>query len=211
MVTGTVFAAAGVAVQAALIDGSSYVPTGIGLLLFGLGAGIAMPAATDLIISTLPPERAGVGSAVNDTVRELGGALGVAVIGSIAASTYTSSLQSKLDHIAGVPGSARAALTDNLGAALEASRHLGASSTEVTAAARDAFVGSMSSSLWVGVGLTALATVVAFVHLPRQASGHGHGHAHAHGAHDRRTDLAPAADQRHAVAERARVSHGGFS
>jgi EmrB/QacA subfamily drug resistance transporter len=219
VVTGTVFAAAGVAVQAALIDGSSYVPTGIGLLLFGLGAGIAMPAATDLIMSTLPPERAGVGSAVNDTVRELGGALGVAVIGSVAASTYTSNPQGKLDHVAGVPGSARAALTDNLGAALEASRHLGASSTEVTAAARDAFVGSMSSSLWVGVGLTALATIVAFVHLPRQAPGHGHPHghghghgsAHAHGAHDRRTDLAPATDERHAVAERDRVPHGGFS
>ena len=64
----------------------SYVPTGVGLLLFGLGAGIAMPAATDLIMATLPPARAGVGSAVNDTVRELGGALGVAVIGSIAAT-----------------------------------------------------------------------------------------------------------------------------
>ena len=94
--TGTLIAAAGVAVQAAFIDGSSYVPTGVGLLLFGLGAGIAMPAATDLIMATLPPARAGVGSAVNDTVRELGGALGVAVIGSVAATNYAASLQSEL-------------------------------------------------------------------------------------------------------------------
>ena len=90
---GTLIAAGGVAVQAALVDGGSYLPTGIGLLLFGLGAGIAMPAATEMIMATLPPARAGVGSAVNDTVREFGGALGVAVIGSIAATSYTTSMQ----------------------------------------------------------------------------------------------------------------------
>lgn len=93
VVTGTALAAGGVAVQAALIDGTSYARTGVGLLLFGLGAGIAIPTATGLIMSTLPPARAGVGSAVNDTVRELGGALGVAVIGSVAASMYASDLQ----------------------------------------------------------------------------------------------------------------------
>ena len=95
---GTMIAAAGVAVQAAFVDGSSYLPTGVGLLLFGLGAGIAMPAATEMIMATLPPARAGVGSAVNDTVREFGGALGVAVIGSVAATSYASSMHSKLDR-----------------------------------------------------------------------------------------------------------------
>src|SRR5207244_13296928 len=94
--TGTLVSAAGVAAQAGFIDGTSYVPTGVGLLLFGLGAGIAMPAATDLIMATLPPARAGVGSAVNDTVRELGGALGVAVIGSIAATSYASLMRTEL-------------------------------------------------------------------------------------------------------------------
>jgi MFS family permease len=55
---GTVIAAAGVAVQAAFVTGGSYVPTGVGLLLFGLGAGIAMPAATEMIMASLPPARA---------------------------------------------------------------------------------------------------------------------------------------------------------
>ena len=165
-----------VAVQAALIDGASYVPTGLGLLLFGLGAGIAMPTATDLIMSTLPPARAGVGSAVNDTVRELGGALGVAVIGSVAASMYASDLQGQLDGIGGIPDNVRAALTDNVGAALGISNSLGTNSAKVGAAARDAFVTSMSGSLWVGVGLAALATTIAFVHLPKHAPAHD-GHA----------------------------------
>ena len=192
VVAGTVLAGAGVAVQAALIDGTSYVPTGVGLLLFGLGAGIAMPAATDLIMSTLPPARAGVGSAVNDTVRELGGALGVAVIGSIAAGAYASNLSGQLDRIGGVSDGLRASLTDNVGAALSASQHLGGNGGAVAAAARDAFVSSMSGSLWVGVGLVASATVIAFLRLPRHAlthAGHlghgpihGHGHGHGHGA-----------------------------
>jgi hypothetical protein len=183
VVTGTLLAAAGVAVQAALIDGTSYVPTGFGLLLFGLGAGIAMPAATDLIMSTLPPARAGVGSAVNDTVRELGGALGIAVIGSVAASAYATNLQSQLDRISSLPDEVRLVVTDNVGAALEASRHLGADGEAIATAASDAFVSSMSGSLWVGVGLAALAGVVAYVHLPRHvpASGHGaHAEPHVH-------------------------------
>jgi len=175
-------AAGGVAVQAALIDGTSYVPTGVGLLLFGLGAGIAMPPATDMIMATLPAARAGVGSAVNDTVREIGGALGVAVIGSVAASAYASNVEAQLDGVGGVPQNLRAAVSDNVGAALEVSRHLGADGAEVAAAARQAFIDSMSGSLWVGVGLAALAAAVAFVHLPKRSATqttHHHGHVDA--------------------------------
>jgi fucose permease len=177
--TGTLTAAAGVAVQAAFIDGSSYVPTGVGLLLFGLGAGIAMPAATDLIMATLPPARAGVGSAVNDTVRELGGALGVAVIGSIAATNYTASMRSELERHPGISDPARQLLTDNVGSAIHTSGQLGASGAEIASIARTAFVNSMSVSLWVAVGLAVTATVVAVIHLPQRQS-HAHS-AHAHG------------------------------
>ena len=173
--TGTLAAAAGVAVQAAFVDGTSYLPTGAGLALFGLGAGIAMPAATDLIMSTLPPARAGVGSAVNDTVREVGGALGVAVIGSVAASTYAANLNGQLDDL---PEGVRAVVSDNIGAALTVSQHLGADGTQLAEAAREAFITSMTGALWVGVALAVLATVIAWTRLPKQAPGHGHGHGH---------------------------------
>jgi len=166
---GTLTAAAGVAVQAALVDGGSYVPTGVGLLLFGLGAGIAMPAATELIMAAVPPARAGVGSAVNDTVREVGGALGVAVIGSAAATSYTSSMQHELDRFPGLAEIERTVLTDNVGAALQVSEHLGAPGEQIASAARDAFVGSMNSSLWIAAALAFGAAVVAFTRLP----GHG--------------------------------------
>ena len=176
--TGTVIAAAGVAVQAAFIDGSSYVPTGVGLLLFGLGAGIAMPAATDLIMATLPPARAGVGSAVNDTVRELGGALGVAVIGSIAATNYSASVRSELTRHPDITDHVRHLLTDNVGSAVHTSGQLGANGAEIASIARTAFVNSMSVSLWVAVGLAVTATVIAVVHLPRRER-----HVHAAPAH----------------------------
>jgi EmrB/QacA subfamily drug resistance transporter len=164
VVSGTIAAAAGVAAQAAFVDGSSYLPTGTGLALFGLGAGIAMPAATELIMSTLPPARAGVGSAVNDTVREVGGALGVAVIGSIAASAYAADVEGQLDS---VPPTLRAAAADNVGAALEISRQLGADGTQLAEVARDAFVDSMAGSFWVGVAFAGLATALAWAKLPK--------------------------------------------
>ena len=59
--------------------------------------GLAMAPATDSIMGSLPPEKAGVGSAMNDTTREIGGALGVAILGSITAAVYSST-------IAGDPG-----------------------------------------------------------------------------------------------------------
>ena len=165
--TGTLSAAGGLAVQAALVDGTSYVPTGIGLLLFGLGAGIAMPSATELIMATLPPARAGVGSAVNDTVRELGGALGVAVIGSVAATSYTSSLQNELGRFPQLSSPLRSAVSDNVGAALGVSGDLGAAGRDLADVARSAFLDSMGGALWVGAAIAVWSTIVAVVHLPR--------------------------------------------
>jgi EmrB/QacA subfamily drug resistance transporter len=185
VIAGTLFAAAGVATQAAFIDGSSYAPTGVGLLLFGLGAGIAMPAATDLIMAALPPARAGVGSAVNDTVRELGGALGVAVIGSIAATGYASAMQRELDPFSGLSDSARSLLTDNVGSALHVSEHLGPNGAEIASIARTAFVDSMSTSLWVAVGLAVAAAIIAVIHLPRREAAVEERGAHVSDVHQR--------------------------
>ncbi len=181
--TGLLVATAGIAVQAALVDGTSYVPTGVGLFLFGLGAGIAMPSATDLIMATLPPARAGVGSAVNDTVRELGGALGVAVVGSVAATGYASALRADADLLAPLPDGARAAALDNIGAALQVAHGLGADGTALADLARTAFVDAMSTGLWVAAGVGLCATLVAWHFLPRDAD-HGHHDGHGDQGHD---------------------------
>jgi EmrB/QacA subfamily drug resistance transporter len=180
---GTLIAAAGVAVQAAFVDGVSYAPTGVGLLLFGLGAGVAMPAATEMIMATLPPARAGVGSAVNDTVREFGGALGVAVIGSVAATSYATSMHDQLARFPSLSAVDRSMLANNVGAAVHAGDHLGPDAGEIATAARDAFVDSMHSSLWIAVGLALCAAGVTFTQLPRRAANHAtHAGHNLHGA-----------------------------
>ncbi len=181
--TGTLIATAGVAVQAAFVDGGSYVPTGVGLLLFGLGAGIAMPPATEMIMATLPPARAGVGSAVNDTVREFGGAFGVAVIGSVAATSYATSMHTELDRFPNLTGIDRSMLVNNVGAAIDTSRHLGAQAGPIAAAARTAFVDSMHSSLWIAAGVAFCAAAVTFTQLPRRATDGAHRAQQAHGVH----------------------------
>ena len=171
--TGTLIAAAGVAAQAAFIDGTSYLPTGVGLLLFGLGAGIAMPAATDLIMATLPPP-APASAPQSTTPSE----------SSAAPSGSRSSAASRLPatrprcrasspRFPGISEPVRHLLTDNVGSALHMSGQLGANGTDIASVARTAFVNSMSTSLWVAVGLAVSATVMALVYLPR-AERHGH-------------------------------------
>ncbi len=192
---GTLIATAGVAVQAGFVDGGSYVPTGVGLLLFGLGAGVAMPAATEMIMATLPPARAGVGSAVNDTVREFGGALGVAVIGSVAATSYATSMHDKLDGFPNLTSSDRSLLVNNVGAAIQVGRQLGTQADEIASAARAAFVDSMHSSLWIAVALAFCAAAVTFTQLPRQAMHGAHaGHHAGHQPHVAMAEVATSAE-----------------
>ena len=163
---GTVLAAVGLGVQAGLSGGSSYLPTGAGLLLFGLGAGLAMPAATDSVMSAVPAAQAGVGSAMNDTTREVGAALGVAVVGSVAATAYTTTMRSERG-VPAMPDGLRHAVNDNIGAAVAASDELGSRGEALVQIAQHAFVSSMTTSLWVAAAVAAWGTVIAVVHLPR--------------------------------------------
>jgi hypothetical protein len=117
-------------------------------------------------MASLPPARAGVGSAVNDTVREFGGALGVAVIGSIAATSYTASMRGELGRFANLTDIDRSLLTNNVGAAIESSQHLGAQGNQIASVARSAFVDSMNGSLWIAAGLAVCAALVALTQLP---------------------------------------------
>jgi EmrB/QacA subfamily drug resistance transporter len=87
---GLVLIAAGIAIVAQLDISSSYLLLAAGLVVLGIGMGAAMTPATTAITEALPPARQGVGSALNDLSREVGGAIGIAVIGSILTSTYSS-------------------------------------------------------------------------------------------------------------------------
>ena len=77
------------------------------MVLMGTGMGLVMAPATESIMGSLPPEHAGVGSAMNDTTREVGAALGVAVIGSLMSSFYAARVVDDLPAAAARTGSRR--------------------------------------------------------------------------------------------------------
>jgi EmrB/QacA subfamily drug resistance transporter len=115
------------------------------MVLMGLGMGLISTPATESILLVLPPARAGVGSAVNDATRELGGTLGVAVVGSVFSSVYAAHLADSAGRL--LPAPVLAAAQDSVGAGVA----LGAGSTQVAQAVRDAFMAGLhASSLLVG-------------------------------------------------------------
>jgi EmrB/QacA subfamily drug resistance transporter len=154
--------------QASTDSGYPLVILALGLL--GLGMGTAMAPATDSIMGSLPPERAGVGSAVNDTTREIGGALGVAILGSIAASQYTSAMTGSA-ALKGLPSAAVDAATNSIGGAVTvASRLVGtplqSSAAPLLGAANAAFVDAMTHAVTIGAVAAVLGALVALAFLP---------------------------------------------
>src|SRR5258708_10406361 len=90
-------------------------------LITGLGFGITSAPATESSMGSLPPSRAGVGSAVNDTTRQTGGALGGAVIGSIFAARY----HAVIGKLLFLPASVRATAHESIGTSLQGAARLG--------------------------------------------------------------------------------------
>src|SRR5207237_5998691 len=90
-------------------------------LVFGMGMGITAAPVTESIMGSLPPSRAGVGSAVNDTTRQTGGALGVAVLGSVFAARFHASIGS----LRFLPERSRNPGRESIGTALQTARTLG--------------------------------------------------------------------------------------
>jgi AcrR family transcriptional regulator len=149
---------------------SGYLLVVSSLVLLGLGMGTAMAPATDSIMGSLPPERAGVGSAVNDTTREVGGALGVAILGSIAASQFTSAMSGSA-ALKALPPQAVAAAGNSIGGAVTvasklAGTPLASAAQPLLAAADAAFVEAMTHAVTIGGFVAVLGALVALVFLP---------------------------------------------
>src|SRR5256886_8085374 len=109
-------------------------------LVYGIGMGITVSPVTESIMGSLPPGRAGVGSAVNDTTRQTGGALGVAVLGSIFASQYHATFESARGLSHQVTHAAR----DSIGTSLQVAKHLHeGTAAHVREVAREAVQSSM--------------------------------------------------------------------
>jgi AcrR family transcriptional regulator len=142
------------------------------MICFSSGASMAMAPATGNIMSAVPPAKAGVGSAVNDTTREVGGALGVAILGSIMSSVYrreiTGTSVYQVARQASPEGAA--AIRDSVGAAAQVAKQLPADAARtLTGAVDQAFVHALDRTVFVGAGIALLGAIVAAVFLPANA------------------------------------------
>ncbi|MHB8467154.1 MAG: MFS transporter [Acidimicrobiales bacterium] len=159
--TGLFVVAAGLGLLSTSGLHANYPMLALSMIVTAAGMGMVTAPSTGAIVASLPLNKAGVGSAVNDTTRELGGALGVAVIGSILASVYRSDIAHRLPsgvHVA----------TTSLGATLHAASSLpGADASTVATAARQSYVHAFDLTLLVSVGVALVASaLVAWVLRP---------------------------------------------
>jgi EmrB/QacA subfamily drug resistance transporter len=171
--TGLVIATVALLSLSTLTVDSQYWPDVLWrLLLMAFGMSLTMAPATESIMSALPLAKAGVGSAVNDTTRQVGGALGVAIIGSVMSSIYASKMG---DFLAGTPirGAHATTIKESLGAALAVAGSAAKSAPELASslahAANSAFVDGMSAAVLVGAGVAFVGAIVAFFWLPARA------------------------------------------
>jgi EmrB/QacA subfamily drug resistance transporter len=155
VMTGLTFVASALVLLSTAEVGSGYGLIAAVLVLMGFGMGLAMTPATEALMSSLPKEQAGVGSAMNDTVRQVGGALGVAVLGSLLTSGYRGGMD-------GAPEAAQ----DSVGAAVGIAEQAGNDGLAV--AAQSAFVDAMSTTVLVAAGVALLGALVAAVVMPRK-------------------------------------------
>ena len=154
---GLVASAVGLAVLAASQVASPQWIFEVGLALLGVGIGLPMPPATGAVMSALPPHKAGVGSAVNDLARELGGAFGIGVLASITLSVYRARLGPALaGHSVQTVASAQAGLAQALAVGGGAQGPLGV-------AARHAYTTGLELAL--GAGACCVAVTAASVYL----------------------------------------------
>ena len=147
-----------------------------GMLLIGLGTGLLLPTATNSVVGSVPQGDSGVGSACNSVALQVGGALGVAVIGSVMSTRYQNHMTAAL---AGwqVPAAVKNTILGSLGGALTVAGAVGSTTGTLLAhAARIGFMSGIQASLAVGAGVALGGAVLVLAFLPSASSRHAASH-----------------------------------
>jgi Major Facilitator Superfamily. len=155
--------------MSSLTISSHYSTILIPLVVLGTGMGFAMAPATESIMGSLPPDKAGIGSATNGTMIQVGGSLGVAVLGSVEATRYVDHVN-RLMRGHAVPAQAAQAIRSSIGGAL-AVAHIagGAIGKALASSAKIGFTNGMSDAVLVGAMVTIVGTLIALLFLPSRA------------------------------------------
>ena len=153
---GFVSITAGFLLMSMITTETSYLVIVVGLVLLSAGMAVTIAPATGAIMSSVPLNKAGVGSAVNDTTRELGGALGIAVLGSVVASGYRGEFDA-----AGLPDDVAEVASESIGGAIGAARQMGGEGgVELVARAGEAFTSALGTAFLASAAIALIAGVV---------------------------------------------------
>ena len=163
---GLTIVAAGLFLMSRTTMTSGYEFIGLSLPLIGLGMGLTMAPATDSVMGSIPRENAGVGSAMNDMMRQIGGALGVAVLGSVLSTSYTNHVGTFASALAEPQSSL---VRNSIGAALEVARRIGGANGQFLASsANQAFIDAMNVTLVAGAAVALFGALVSLAFLPAE-------------------------------------------
>jgi EmrB/QacA subfamily drug resistance transporter len=169
MAAGLLIVAGGFAILSVVTPGTSYLLIALALAVLGAGMGVTAAPATGEIMSAVPLSKAGVGSAMNDTTRELGGALGIAILGSIATSAY----RSAIDVVGlGLGGGEQRLAEESIGNAARVAAQVPAGAA-VKAQAATAFSHALALASAVSVGIVLAAAVAVWFFSERRSPDHG--------------------------------------
>ena len=166
MAAGLALAALGFALMAQATADSGFALVVGGSVAFSLGLAQVFTLATDLMVGSAPPERAGAASGISETSSELGGALGIAILGTLATAVYRAHLDDAIP--AGVPPGEAEAARDTFAGAVTASERLEEPiAGELLAGAHDAFAQGFQLAATVSMAVAIVAAAVAAVLLRR--------------------------------------------
>lgn len=129
-----------------------------------LGMALVMTPATNMLMSSVPRNRSGMGSAMNDTTRELGASLGIAVLGSMIANAYTSNIAPVAEQL---PAEVSGLVEDSLAGAIAVSEQMGDAGASLALAAQEAFMNANQHSMLISAIIAGVTAVIMLVALPR--------------------------------------------
>ncbi|MGA2929903.1 MAG: MFS transporter, partial [Solirubrobacteraceae bacterium] len=165
--TGLLLATSGLCLFATGNPNPGYLHYMMSMTFVGLGIGLSMAPATHSIMSSVPPAKAGVGSAINDTTRNLGGVLGVAIVGSVVASAYKTGLTPASTHLT---RHLQALVGQSVGLATEIGKHIpGSIGHQLIIDAHHAFVHAADQGVLIAAAITLAGAILAVRCLPAPA------------------------------------------
>jgi EmrB/QacA subfamily drug resistance transporter len=172
--TGMLFVTGGLVSMATLQVDTAYGGIAWRLMVMAAGMGLVMAPATESVMGSLPLAKAGVGSAVNDTTRQVGGALGVAIIGSVLTSIYGTRI-AEFFAGTGAPADAVAGAQSSLGGAYKVAEIVGAQpdgaarAASLVSTANQAYVDALHAGVLVAAAVTFFGAIMALLFLPAHA------------------------------------------